>query len=68
MSDLHLGSKSSRANDISDFLDKNSAETLILNGDIVDGWAMSRGGKWKDSHTKVIRRILKMSEKGTDVI
>jgi len=68
MSDLHLGSKSGRANDIFSFLDSNSCETLILNGDVVDGWAMSRGSKWKDSHTKVIRKILKMSERGTRVV
>lgn len=68
LSDLHLGSKSCRANDIIDFLNKNTCEFLILNGDIIDGWAMARGSKWKDSHTKVIRKIMKMSEKGTKVI
>ena len=29
---------------------------------------MNRGSKWKDSHTKVIRKILKMAEKGTNVV
>jgi UDP-2,3-diacylglucosamine pyrophosphatase LpxH len=39
-----------------------------LNGDIIDGWALKRGSSWKDEHTKVLRKILKMSEKGTKVI
>jgi UDP-2,3-diacylglucosamine pyrophosphatase LpxH len=68
LSDIHLGSKSSRANDVIEFLENNTTETLILNGDIVDGWALKRGGKWKESHTKVLRKIMKMSEKGVNVI
>ena len=63
MSDLHLGSKSCRANDIINFLEKSQCYNLILNGDIIDGWALKRGSKWKDEHTKVLRKILKMSEK-----
>ena len=40
MSDLHLGSKASRRDDILNFLESLSTDTLILNGDIVDGWAL----------------------------
>jgi len=68
MSDLHLGSKSCRAKDIINFLESNSCYNLILNGDIIDGWALKRGSKWKDEHTRVLRKILKMSENGTNVI
>lgn len=40
-----------------------------MNGDIVDGWALKSGGKWKDSHTKFIRTVLrKMEKEGTEVI
>jgi UDP-2,3-diacylglucosamine pyrophosphatase LpxH len=41
---------------------------LFLNGDIIDGWALKRGSKWKDKHTKVVRKILKIAEKGTNVV
>jgi len=34
LSDLHLGSKQSRTKDIISFLEKNTSQTLILNGDI----------------------------------
>ena len=47
LSDLHLGSKASRSKDISDFLEQNTAETIILNGDIIDVWSLKRGSKWK---------------------
>jgi UDP-2,3-diacylglucosamine pyrophosphatase LpxH len=68
ISDLHLGSKASRRDDILSFLENLQTNTLILNGDIVDGWALKRGSKWTKKDTKIIRLLLKLSEKGTDVI
>jgi UDP-2,3-diacylglucosamine pyrophosphatase LpxH len=63
LSDVHLGTKDSKAKKLIDFLEENPTELLILNGDIVDGWALSRGSKWKKSHTEVISKLLKMSKK-----
>ena len=40
MSDLHLGAIQSQSDKILEFLEHNEAETIILNGDIVDGWAL----------------------------
>jgi UDP-2,3-diacylglucosamine pyrophosphatase LpxH len=68
LSDLHLGSKSSRRDDIIELLDMIECDNLFLNGDIVDGWALKRGSKWKDKDTKIVRKILKMAEKGTNVV
>ena len=68
VSDLHLGSKAARRDYILDFLDKISTETLILNGDIIDGWSLQRGSKWTKKDTKIIRKILKISETDTEVI
>lgn len=68
ISDLHLGSKACRADDILKFLDNVSCQTLILNGDIVDGWALKRGSTWKDKHSKILRKILKLAEHGVEVI
>jgi UDP-2,3-diacylglucosamine pyrophosphatase LpxH len=63
VSDLHLGTKDSKAEEFIEFLDKHPTELLILNGDIVDGWALNRGTKWKKQHTKVISKLLKLSNK-----
>ena len=62
-SDLHLGTKHSKAKEFLQFIDENPCEQLILNGDIVDGWALQRGTKWKTSHTKVIAKLIKLSTK-----
>jgi UDP-2,3-diacylglucosamine pyrophosphatase LpxH len=36
---------------------------LILNGDIIDGWQLKRGGRWTKADTRFIRIVLKMLEK-----
>ena len=63
MSDVHLGSSSSRAKEATRFLKGVSCDNLILNGDIIDQWALRKGGKWTEDHTKFIRQILKMTYK-----
>ena len=63
VSDLHLGTKDSKAEEFIEFIEKHPTDLLILNGDIIDGWALNRGAKWKKKHTKVISKILKLSNK-----
>ncbi len=59
VSDLHLGTKDSKAEEFIEFIEKHPTPLLILNGDIVDGWALNRGTKWKKQHTKVISKFRK---------
>ncbi len=69
LSDIHLGTPDSKATEVGDFLKMFTCEKLVLNGDIVDGWALKRGAKWESRHSRVIRRILKMTEKdNTEVV
>jgi UDP-2,3-diacylglucosamine pyrophosphatase LpxH len=63
MSDLHLGSTYSRAEDISNFIDGIECDVLILNGDIIDGWALKRGNSWTKEHMKCVRKIMKKAYK-----
>ncbi len=69
LSDIHLGTPDSKADEVVDFLKHLRCRKLVLNGDIIDGWALRRGGKWSSRHSRVIRRFLKMTERDeTDVI
>ena len=68
MSDLHLGAKQSQTDKIIKFLEENQTDKLILNGDIIDGWALKGNGKWTKDCTKIFRKFMKISEKGTKVI
>lgn len=69
LSDIHLGTPHSKATEVVDFLKHLQCEKLVLNGDIIDGWALRRGAKWRSRHSRVIRKILKMAERDhTEVI
>lgn len=69
LSDIHLGTPDSKADEVVDFLKHLRCEKLVLNGDIIDGWALKRGGKWSSRHSRFIRKVLKMTEKDdTEVI
>ncbi|RPJ33576.1 MAG: glycosyltransferase [Verrucomicrobiaceae bacterium] len=69
LSDIHLGTPDSKADEVVDFLKHIRCHKLVLNGDIIDGWALRRGGRWTSRHSRVIRKFLKMTERdGTDVI
>lgn len=67
LSDIHLGTKFSKANVLLDFLRDHESERLYLVGDIIDGWAIKRKLNWPQSHSDVIQKILRKSRKGTDV-
>lgn len=69
ISDVHLGTKGSKAKELVKFLKQCSCDKLILNGDIIDGWQLKKYGKWKRKHTRFFNRILKMIEESqTEVI
>lgn len=63
VSDLHLGTKDSKSEEFIKFIETHPTDLLIMNGDIVDGWALNRGSKWKKYHTKVISVLLRLSNK-----
>ncbi len=69
LSDIHLGTHDSKADEVVNFLKHIKCQKLVLNGDIVDGWALKRGGRWTSRHSRVIRKVIKMTERDhTEVI
>ena len=69
MSDVHLGMPDSKAVQAAHMLRHTECKTVILNGDIIDVWALKSGGKWTADHTHFVRTALKKMEKeGTEVI
>ena len=63
LSDVHLGTPHSKADEATHFLKHVRCERLILNGDIIDGWRLRRDGRWSKSHTRFIRRVLTLVQK-----
>ena len=69
ISDVHLGTKDCKAEQLNNFLKHHTCETLFLVGDIIDGWKVQQNRlKWRQSHTNVVRRILGHAKRGTQVI
>lgn len=69
LSDVHLGTPDSKVDEVNHVLKHTRCDTLILNGDIIDGWALLRRGRWERKHTRFVRLVLKKLEKqGTEVV
>ena len=62
ISDVHLGIFGCHAKELIQYLDSIDPKILVLNGDIIDIWQFSKR-YFPKSHTKVIRKILKMTSK-----
>lgn len=67
ISDIHLGTKFSKAKLLLDFMKNNESENLYLVGDIIDGWMIKRKIKWEQSHSDVVQKLLRKARKGTEV-
>lgn len=65
ISDLHLGTRHCRADELIGYLDQLDTRRLILNGDIVDLWHMRR--HWPTAHAEVVSRILRLAHQGVEV-
>ena len=69
ISDVHLGTRDCKAQQLNNFLKNNTCQTLYLVGDIIDGWKVSQNKwRWHQSHTNVVRRILGHAKRGTRVV
>ena len=66
ISDTHLGTIGSRAEELSKYLKSIEPKKIILNGDIVDIWQFSKR-YWNKYHTKIIRQLLKFISNGVEV-
>jgi len=67
ISDLHIGSKGCKTDEILELLKDESFDRYILVGDIIDGWLFKKYKKFSYQHARVIRRLLKLS-KNKDII
>jgi len=69
ISDVHLGTKDCKAEQLNNFLKHTTCDTLYLVGDIIDAWKIKQNKwRWKQSHTNVVRRVLGYSKRGTRVV
>ncbi len=68
ISDVHLGSKAAQTDLLLDFLRNHEAKTIVLVGDIVDGWRLKRAWHWPQGCNDVVQKLLRKAKKGTRII
>lgn len=66
ISDTHLGTYGCHAKELNTYLKSIDPEILIINGDFIDIWNLSKY-YFPKSHVKVLQTILKMMGKGTQI-
>ncbi len=68
ISDIHLGTRGCRADDLLAFLRTIECRTFYLVGDIVDCWRLKKSWYWPASHQAVVREFLRRANAGVEVI
>ena len=65
ISDIHLGTKGTQANQLFNFLKHNECDQLYLVGDIIDVQKLKRKIYQPQEHSNAIRYVLTMAKSGT---
>ena len=68
ISDIHLGTRTSQAYALLEFLRTVEADTFYLVGDIVDFWKVRRGPHWPQAHNDVLQKLLRKVRKGSRIV
>ena len=68
ISDIHLGSRGCKAEDLLETLSEYAPDTLYIVGDFIDGWLLKKRHYWPQSHTNVVRKILSYTKRGSKVV
>ncbi len=66
LSDIHLGTKGCRAEELLKYLNSIQPQKVILNGDIVDIWQFKKR-YWPKSHMRIIKHFTSLLSKGIPV-
>lgn len=66
ISDIHLGTYDTYADELLAYLCSIQPKILILNGDIIDIWQFKKS-YFPTSHLNVVKKIVSMASKGTEV-
>lgn len=67
LSDVHLSTYGCHATELVSYLKSVQPQLLILNGDIIDGWAFSKK-YFPTAHMAVLSEFFKMMKNGTKVV
>jgi len=67
VSDVHLGCRFAQTERFADYLDSVHPDRICLLGDILDGWKLKGSWRWKPVCTRVVNRLMELSNDGTEI-
>ncbi len=68
ISDVHLGTRSCKAEFLLDFLRHTESKNLFLVGDMIDLWALRNGWYFPALHNHIVQTVMDKASRGTDVV
>lgn len=68
ISDLHLGTRRCRAQELVAFLQRHETSTLYLVGDVVDGWVTGPTWHWDQRQAAVVRALVDWQRRGVRMV
>ena len=68
LSDVHLGTRASRASELLNFLAEVNADRIYLVGDIVDLERMKSKPRFCDLHMQVVSEFVRLARTGTEIL
>jgi len=68
ISDVHLGMRQTRTNQLIDFLRWHEADAMYLVGDIVDGWRLAKSWHWPVEYNELVELLLEKARNGTRMV
>ena len=68
ISDVHLGTRASRAGELLEFLTAVKSDRIYLVGDIVDLERMKSKPRFCDKHMQVVSELVRLAKSGTEVL
>ena len=67
VSDVHLGSKHSQADEFLEVLHRYEPRHLYIVGDFIDGWKLKRRWRWRPTYDRIIQRLMALKRSGTQL-
>ena len=68
ISDVHLGAKRAKSQDLLNFLKHNHCGKLFIIGDLFDGWQLKKNFYWEAIYTDLILYLLNLVKNGCQVV
>jgi len=65
VSDVHLGSRNTRAPEFLAFLESVQPERIYIVGDFIDGWRLKRRWRWHAVYIRILQRLVELASQGT---